>query len=416
MKRVFFLITYLILLCRFADPLAADEGTKIKYSKAKLSIENGEGMKLEVQSRYFLDAGGFIPLGDFKMLHRDDNQVRMDGDMNFHKLRTTLQGKFDEHWGFKFEIDYGKARLKYQCMQLDYYLNKRNFFRVGNMRVPGSMSVNVSSGANMVLTTPLGLSLASDRRMGIGYYHTTPRLYYALGLYTYNMNELLRVRLYGVPEIAAASRLGYNFIHKTDEKLFGALNGYFYRPQDGFFTLDFAGGNETSFESHLFLRKLVPESHYSYNMGAEVAYQKNRFLGYVECLGTGVHTNRAKKDPLFFGWSATASYVILGQPRGYKTSSGDFSGSPYKSDSKGLEVGARVSGLSLKSGEIDGGNGIAYSAFASYWLSEHINFMAQVAYIDHNSQALGDRIYSFSGESFKGADFMALQFRTIINF
>lgn len=416
MKRVYLLFIELLLLSFVTEALATDEGTKIKYNKAKLSIENNEGLKLEIQSRYFLDAGGFIPLGDFKMLHRDDNQIQMNGDINFHKLRTTLQGKFDEHWGFKFEIDYGKARLKYQCMQLDYFLNKHNFFRVGNMRVPGPMSVNVSSGANMVLTAPLGLSLASDRRMGVGFYHTTPRLYYALGLYTYNINELLRVRLYGEPELAVATRLGYNIIDKKDQKLFTALNGYFYRPQDGIFTLDFAGGNETSFESHLFLRKLVPESKYSYNFGAEVAYQNNRFLGYVECLGTGVHTNRAKNDPLFFGWSATASYVLLGQPRAYKSSTGDFSGSPYTSDTKGLEVGARVSGLSLTSGEFIGGKGTSYSAFATYWLSEHINFMAQVSYLDHNSQALGDRIYSISDQSFRGADFMALQLRTIINF
>lgn len=406
-----------VLLCLLHLPSNAQEGASFKYKDAKIVIENKQSeFKLEVKNNYFLDAGGFVPFGDFKKLYNGDYPISMNADFNFHKLRTCFQGKFDKRWGFKFEIDYAKSKLKYLCMELDYYFDDSNFLRMGNMKVPGTMSVNHSTAANMQMTTPIGLSLGSDRRMGLTYYHTAPRLYYALGLFTYNINALFQTRLYGAPELAIATRLGYSFIQRDNEKLFAALNGYFFRPQDGLITMDLVGGIESGLTGHRYVRNLIPETRNSYNVGAEMAYQNGRFLTYAEFLGTGVTTGRSKSNPFFMGWSATASYVLKGQPRAYKASMGDFSGSPYTAEGKGLEVGARVSGLSLNSGEFIGGRGVSYSAFASYWANSHLSFLAQISLMDNTSDALGGNIYHTTEPSFRGADFMSFQLRAAIAF
>lgn len=411
-------LIFLVLSVLFFIPsLIAQEDAKVRYKGANLSIESKkDNFKLEIKNHYYLDAGGFIPVADFNMLRRDDKEIEMNGDVNFYKLQTLFQGKFDQHWGYKFEFDYAKSKLQYLSMELDYYFNKSNFMRVGNMKVPGSMSINHSTSAILQFTKPMGLSLGSGRRMGLAYYHTAPRLYYALGLYTYNMNDLVQNHLHGEPEFAMATRLGYQFIYKDDEKLFAAINGYYYRPQDGLLPLDLKGGIESSLSGQRFVRTIVPESRNLFNIGAEMAYQKGHFLTYAELLGTSVTTDRSDKNPLFLGWSATATYVILGQPRAYKSSNGDFSGSPYTEDDKGLEVGARVSGLSLNSGEFVGGSGVSYSAFVSYWLNRHLTLLAQVSYLDHAADALGGNAYSISDSPFRGADFMAFQLRAAIAF
>lgn len=391
--------------------------TRCNYKDAQFTIENKEAqLRLSLKSHYYLEGGAFMPVSDFGALYHEGKPVRMNGDLNFQKLRTSVYGRFDENWGFKFEFDYAKARIKYLDMELDYRFRETDFIRFGSMKVPGSMSVNHSTSANMQLGTPMGLSLGSDRRMGIAYFHTAPRLYYAVGFYTYDINTLFQARLYGIPEMAIAARVGYNIVNQKDEKLFLALNAYVCRPQDGIHPIDLEGSVESGLLGHVFVRNIIPDGRGMLNIGAEAAYQKGRFLAYAELLGTAVATDRAAHAPFFIGWSGTVSYVLSGQSRGYRPSTGDFTGSPLVSGRNAVEVGARISGLSLNSGEFVGGSGVSYSLFGSYFINRHLNFMAQVSYLDHSAEALGNGTYTPIISPFRGADFMSFQLRTSIIF
>ena len=398
----------------------------VRYEGTKLRIESddAEGFRLDIQSCYFLDASGLIPLAGTKMLESDkEGALTMPRDINFHKLRTTFSGQLSHHWGFQFELDYGQQRLRYLSMQLDYQMNQHNLLRIGNMKVPSSMSVNHSAHSLMQLDTPIGLSLASHRRMGLGYFHHSRSLYIGIGGYTYNMNTLLHEQLQTTPEWLVAARIAYSPLVTARQRLLLGINASYYRPKEQTPQLTIRPKMESSMADLRFLQLNIPLPGYQANYGGELAYQAGRLLLYGEVLASTIDASSLLHFATFLGWQGTLSYVLLGSPRGYNRAAGDFSGSPYRLSEKGLEIGLRASGLSLNlAGEerIQGGGAlVSYSAFISYWISRHLALTLQGTYLDHDTQALGAGRYTVPKrklQSFDGADLISLRACLAITF
>lgn len=405
----------LIALITLSTTTLAQSHTKVDYHEHRLTIKGGKDFKLQVSNVYTFDGVAFAPTFDTTQATLDNHSFEIRPNLAFTNLQTSLAGDFSKHWGYEFRINYAMNRLSLLDMYLDYRLKDQLKIRIGQMKVPGPMSQNYSTSSIMTATRPMGLSMASSRRFGIGLFHTTGRLYSAIGAYTSNLNDYIGSTFPKQPEVGVAGRLTYNVLNNRHQKLLLGTNIYWMRMQDGLVNRSGAIGIETGASNARFIRYYHHNTSSQLNYGLELAYLHRNFLIALEGLGTNFFRSSDLPTPQYAGWNLRASYVLLGNPRRYNVSKGDFSGSPYNGK-QALEIGVRSSGIYYNNHEgIEALAGYSVGAFANYWTTSHLCFSLLANYIDHHKDFKSN--YTISNpDSFKGLDFMVFQGRVTILF
>lgn len=412
MKRISLLI---IALLAFSMGVSAQSKTKVAYHGRGLTIKGTKGFKLKVSNTYTLDGVAFAPTFDASQATLDNQPFEIRPNISFTNLQTNLSGDFSKRWGFEFHINYAQNKINLLNMLLDYRFNDNLKLRMGQMKVPGPMSQNYGTGTAMNVATPMGLSMASARRLGLGLFYNTGRLYSAIGAYSINLNEYASNALPKQPEIGAAGRFTYNVLNNRHQKLLLGTNIYWMRMQGGEFNQSGAIGIETLASTARFIRYYHSNATSQLNYGLELAYQNRNFLLTAEGLGTNFFRSSDLATPQYAGWNVRASYTVLGNPRRYNASMADFSGSPYNGK-QALEIGLRSSGIYYNDHEgIEALAGYSVGAFANYWTTSHLCFSLLANYIDHHKDFKSN--YTISNpDSFKGLDFMVFQGRVTILF
>lgn len=414
MRRLYL---FTILISCVATLSWGQSNTSINYDDAALTIKGKHGSKLKINNQYYFEGAGFTPTANFdEVLDANSDPLKLNPYANFSNLHTVLSGSFGRNWDFQFHFDYANAKLTYLNMQLDYKFKPGFLLRFGNTKVPGPMSRNSGRRSQMTLATPMGMSLASDRRMGIGLYNFSGRHFAALGFYTKNINDMVKTGLNVTPELGTAGRFTYNIINDYNQKLLLGANAYWMRMPEGLSDYTAKGGMETGLTPIRLIAMTFPYTESQLNYGLEAAYQYNNFLFIAEGLGTSFFTQGEEKDPRFIGFNARASYTVIGKPRSYNAAMGDFSGSPYVQGKGGLELGLRVTGLHHNTELTQGMLGMGYGAFVNYWLNKHLIFSLFGTYVDLSKDALGAGAYTYVGDNFNGADYFVTQARVTISF
>lgn len=412
MKRIALLLTTLMAL---STALSAQSKPTATFDKSGLTVQGDKETKLNISNTYTINAASFFPTFDTSLATTGDQPFALTPALKFTNLQTKLSGSFSKKWGYEFHINYANNKIKMLNMLLDYRLNKDLKLRMGQMKVPGPMSENYSTSKAMKLTTPMGLSMASGRRFGIGLFHTTGRHYLSVGAYTINLNDYVGVGLPKQPEIGVAGRFTYNVINKRHEKLLLGSNIYFMRMTNGKMETTGNFGIETSASSARFLYYNHPATKAQLNYGVEMAYQNRNLLITLEGLGTNFFRTEELSTPQYAGWEARVSYTVLGKPRGYSKSSGDFSGSPYDGK-KALELGIRSTGIYLNDKQgTEALAGYSFGAFANYWTTNHLCFSLHANYLNHHKD-FHSNYHITNSDAFKGLDFVALQGQVTIIF
>lgn len=411
MKRL--VLTIAMVIATLGGAMAQSK-TSVAYHNAALYVKGSNGFKLKVANTYTLDGAGFVPTFDTKQATLEGTPFSISPSVRFSNLQTELSGSFSKHWGFQFHFNYAGNKISLLNMLLDYQLSDNLKLTFGQMKVPGPASKNYSTSSAMAMDTPMGLSMASSRRFGLALYSTSGRHYAALGAYTFNLNDFVGIGLPKRPEVGVAGRFAYNVVNKRLEKLQLGANAYWMRMANGNSVRTGAMGIETGAIAPKFVTYNYANTKSQLNYGVELAYQNKNFLFTAEGLGTNFFRAENLPTPQYAGWNVRASYTVLGNPRSYKASSGDFSGSPYDGD-QALELGVRASGLYLNDHEgTEALAGMSYGAFANYWTTKHLCFSLHANYLDHHKDFHGS--YSVAGDNFKGIDFVVVQGRITIVF
>lgn len=411
MKRIFLaLVVVFAVICG----AMAQSKVSVSYDNAALQIKGKKGFNLKVSNTYVLDGVGFAPTFDTQLATQGDEPFSISPTLKFSKLHTNIQGSFTKNLGFQFHFNYAGNKVSLLDMLLDYKFGDNLKLRFGQMKVPGPASKNYSTGSAMSMDTPMGLSLASSRRFGLGLFSTSGRHYAALGLYTVNLNSFVGIGMPKQPEMGVAGRFAYNVVNKRLEKLQLGTNIYWMRESNGNMVHTGAFGIETGAMAPRFIIINYSNTQSQLNYGLELTYQNRKFLFVAEGLGSNFFRTGDLPNPQYVGWNVRTSYSVLGNPRGYKASSGDFSGSPY--DGKhALELGLRTSGIYQNNHDgVAALAGMSYGAFANYWTTDHLCFSLQANYLDHHKDFYGN--YSITEEGFKGIDFVVIQGRLTIKF
>lgn len=411
MKR---LVLATLLAIATLGSVMAQSKTTVSYDNAALNVKGNKGFKLKLGNTYTLDGVGFAPTFDTQQAMLSGQAFSISPSVRFSNLRTELSGSFNKNWDFQFQFNYAGNQISLLNMLLDYKFSDDLKLTFGQMKVPGPASKNYGTGSAMVMETPMGLSMASSRRFGLALYSTSGRHYAALGLYTFNLNDFVGIGLPKQPEMGVAGRFAYNVINKRLEKLQLGTNIYWMRMANGNVVRTGGASIETGAMAPKFVTYNYSNTQSQLNYGLELAYQNKNFLFTAEGLGTNFFRTNDLPNPQFAGWNVRASYTVLGNPRGYKTSSGDFRGSPYDGK-QALELGLRASGLYINDHEgTEALAGMSYGAFANYWTTNHLCFSLHANYLDHHKDFHGN--YAVTGDSFKGIDFVVIQGRITILF
>lgn len=412
MKRIALLI---IAFLSFSIGVSAQSKTRVAYHGKGFTIKGTKGFKLKVANTYTLDGVAFAPTFDASQATLDGQPFEIKPNIAFTNLQTNLSGDFSKRWGFEFHINYAQNRINLLNMLLDYRFSDNFKLRMGQMKVPGPMSQNYGTGTAMSVATPMGLSMASDRRFGIGLFYTTGRLYSAIGAYSFNLNDYVVSPLPKRPEVGVAGRFTYNVLNNRHQKLLLGTNIYWMRMQNGLSSKAGEIGVETVASTARFIRYYHFNTSSQLNYGLELAYQNRNFLLTAEGLGTNFFRSSDLATPQYAGWNVRASYTVLGNPRRYNAAMGDFSGSPYDGK-QALELGLRSSGIYCNNHEgVKALAGYSVGAFANYWTTTHLCFSLHANYIDHHKDFTSN--YEVKDPtSFKGLDFMVFQGRVTILF
>lgn len=411
MKRIILTLLLLFVFLSYHEGLAQSNALRVEQKGGNIHFVNKKkGIDLAIKNQYYLDLGGFLSYserGDFEQLGIEPSGPGID---KFHIFRTTFEGSLGEKWRYNFMLDYSNRTLTYHNMQVDYRFNREWFLRIGNQRIPVTMSRNYSTSALMHLDTPMGLSLSSPRRLGVGVFHSKARHSFAFGLYTKGINEAVKEGFYGRPDLVFATRGTYNVLHKRNEKLLFGLNAEGRWLGDESRNQTLKGGVQTSMSKKRFLNLPLENLKAQINTGLEVAYQNKRFLVTGEYLLTHFLHNDGNKALRVMGWNVQTAYQFFGKPRGYRREEADFSGSPFVPGKGALEGGIRYTALALNHGtEYRGGQGAGYAAFLTYWWNEHLAFSLQGTYLDFDQ-------YPLLPSAYADADLFFTQLRIYFNF
>lgn len=405
----------LITLIALATSVSAQAQSPILYDEDGLTVKGKKGLQLNISNTYTIDGTMLFPTFDTSFATLSEEPFAISPALRFTNLQTNMSGRFSKNWGFDFIINYADNKIRMLNMLLDYQLTKDLKLKMGQMKVPGPMSENYSTSSVMKITTPMGLSLASGRRLGLALFHTTGRHYLALGAYTFNLNDFVGIGLPKQPEIGVAGRFTYNILNKRQEKLLLGTNIYYMRMHNGNYDMTGRFGIESSASTARFHYYNHSSARAQLNYGLELAYQNHNFLMTLEGLGTNIFRNSTLHTPQYAGWEARVSYTVLGNPRGYSQSSGDFSKSPYDGK-RALEIGARSTGIYYNDRQgTEALAGHSVGAFANYWTTNHLCFSVNVNYVDHHKD-FHSNYYINDTNAFKGLDFMLLQGRLTILF
>ncbi len=406
---------FLLFATLITSSAYAQYSVQTEYKGAALHFRNPGGFNLRIANTYTLDAACFVPTFDASKATIGEEPFQINPYLGFTNIQTELSGSFNPRCGYQFHFNYANGKIRLLNMLFDYRLSEHFKLAIGQMKVPGPMSKNYSTRSAMSMDTPLGLSLSSSRRFGLALYRTTNVSYAALGVYTVNLNNFSTYGLPEEPEVGVAGRYVYNLINRERERLLLGGNIYWMRMANGYATETRSIGIETKTSKMRVVNYALIDNTSQLNYGLELAYQRNKFLLTGEVLGSQFFRHVGFPSPQFMGWNVRASYMLLGECRGYKSATGDFTSTPYQGK-PAIEIGLRTSGIYHKAApDIHHVAAMSFEVFANYWANSHLCLSVGADYLDHHKAYMG--VYRVAPDSgFNGIDFVTLQSRLTVLF
>lgn len=320
----------------------------------------------------------------------DDKTDHPDG-ATFRRARLGFKGDLGEDFNYKAEVDFGNKDSDDSVSLKDVYLAYTGLdhftIRAGNFKPAlGLEEITSSNYLTFIEDSAPTQSFTTGEILGVQMYHHGERYSWALGLH----NDATTSKSSDDEAKSIIGRMTY-LPWLSEQNLFHVgISGGRRIPDSSTDAVDFDATAENALQRRQSVETgtIAGIDHVDV-LGMEAAFVSGPFSLQGEYFITAVDREQAQ-DLHFTGWYGQASWLLTGESRPYKKSSGSFGRiKPFhpfnlKENTWGAwELAARYSYLDLNDHDVQGGKLEDITIGVNWYLHDHIRLMAN--YIFANS-------------------------------
>lgn len=320
------------------------------------------------------------------------------------KLYVAIEGQFADVWEYEIKWDFAENGVDLKDANLTYTGFENNDLTFGWQKVRYGMESTTSSKYLTYMERGLTDILSPDRGIGILWTHKYNMGITQLSYLVPNGNEENDAD-FRTDANTFLGRVTFAPIHDKEDGrvLHFGLNAGYFKYDDKAEALEF----EARPESHL-AEKLVgvsfdnPDNDYRFAL--EAAYATHGFLFAGEYAAVTVEDNDTNEDYTFDAWYLSASYMLTGESRKYKKSSGYFKevkpDNPVSDGGYGAwELSARYSALNLTEDDMYGGDLRDITLGVNWYLENNLKLVFNYIHFDaDNYENSADYVSSQDGD------------------
>lgn len=340
-----------------------------------------------------LEVSGKIHL-DYAFYFSDRLEFGDAGELR--RAEFGFEGLLQEDIAYDVGLDFAGGEVEIKDALLIFMGLPRGRVRVGQFKQPLSLVTLTSSTYLTFIGTPLPATLATGRRLGVGYFIGSGAYTLAVSGYGQNLNYEGKEEGLGV-----GARLTFAPINRPKRVLHFGIAAAWEQAPDAADTVAFSARPEAhTTDIRLVRTGPITGVDSLKRFGLEAAGVWGPFSLQGEILRVNV-SRRTGPDVTAQGWYLFASYFLTGESRPYDQ--GVFGRVHPIADTGAWEIALRYSSLDLSDGAMRGGEEQNITLGLNYYLTSHLKF--QMNYTRVDSQRRG-----FS------ADPAILQFRVAFDF
>jgi phosphate-selective porin OprO/OprP len=332
---------------------------------------------------------------DYVAFNEDITQASDQLELRRARIGITLE--LLDRWRARADYDFTGEELDIRGVQ-DLYLrysgSRGYYLTLGNQKEPLGLEWQISSRNLTFLERALPIALVPPYHLGVTA-GTHGRNWSAMaGVFGDRLQDGIDAdNGYGASgRFTLALRPGKSF------RLHLGMSGGYRKRGERTRNLRFSSGPESGIEDVRFVntRSIRHVTDYQ-TFGTEFAAWRGPFAVQAEHLRSFVNRNHGRDDLQFDGWYVYASWILTGETRGYRSSSGSFgSVKPHRPfDFHGgwgaWELAARYSELNLNDRGIHGGHENNITLGVNLYLNSYARVMANYVFIQTETPASGRR-------------------------
>lgn len=319
------------------------------------------------------------------IFHSDDKlaDTELTDGTEIRRGRIELKGNMDDViWESAVDFALDRVRIKDMFVGNEFEGGEKLMF--GHQKQPYSLDIEMSSNdipftersISAILTVPF-----VDRAVGARVEVPGERTFFAAGVYGESIREMLPTD----EGWGATSRFVFAPVQSENQTVHVGVRGSYRNPQaDASFDI---GDEVTNASGAGILETATLSVDEALLYGVEAAWARGPFSIYGEYDMAHYEFDGDEAD--FSGWYVATTYSLTGESRAkaYKGSAGEFkrlsatrpSSSPFAGGA--WELAARVSGVDLVDGSVDGGEAIAGNLALNWYSRENVRYMLDWTHI-----------------------------------
>jgi len=352
--------------------------------KPKICSKNKE-FCTKIGGRIHMDAG-IVKDGNRELTPGNGTEVR--------RARLSVAGRVYSDWRYKLRVDFSGNEVSMKDANLNYQPYKLVF---GLSKVLYSMEDKTSSNDTMFMERSLMNELVPGRRVGLGVRRAFQTLHISGNLY----GQAIADGEEGDEGIGAAFRVHHVPIKHKTAVLHYSISAAIEQPEDD---VNREINLRTRPEYHITDRLLdsgsISDVDYFLRSHAEAAAVYGPYVFQTEYARVDIERRDGSPSLTFSGAYLQLAWMISGESRPYKSSTGVFTRVKPKHESGAWQVALRYSELSLNDADISGGKESNWTLGLNWFANARVRFSANLIQVDTNKDA-GDfnpLILAFRGQ------------------
>jgi phosphate-selective porin OprO/OprP len=351
-------------------------------AQADVNVSTNGGLKVESEDGNFkFGLGGRIHLD---AAFHDDDQRDLDDGVAFRRARLFVEGTIHKDWAFKAQYDFAENDVAAKDLYIKY---KPWGITLGQFKQPLSLEELTSSNYSTFIERASINSLATSRRIGVGYNTGGNNYSIAASVYGRDVGEVTNDdegfgvggRLTFAPWAKGVSALHLGVAASTES------------PQLGDNVARFRARPEANVDgTRLIDTGTIADVDAITKYGLEAALVEGPFSLQAEYLATNVLRKSGNPDADFDGYYVYGSWFLTGESRPYSASKGSFGRVKPAAKSGAWELAARYSNLNLNDGGITGGEMNNLTLGVNYYANTNTRLMFNYITVDTDDNAGND--------------------------
>ncbi|MFI3327836.1 MAG: porin [Rikenellaceae bacterium] len=379
-------------------------------------------------------------------LSGNDGEFRLSNGFILRRIRLGVRTQIYNKIFADIDIDFDHGSVDIKDAAIKYQFHKNYSIRAGNIKE----ALSVDQQASWFYMNTLERSMAiqaftGGRRLGVATAGYGDRWWASVGLFGPRLSSNQKQENAGDDGVSGSGRIVVLPLKKDNIMLHVGVGASYHKPDawgNDDRVLSFISDTESRVDGHTFVEWSVAgagKGGYVNNyemISGEVALRTNKLLLMGEYIGTSISRYDLSTDgnhvelgrSYISGWYAMASYMILGEQRGYVGSEAEFGAMKMRKKSGNLEIMARVSGINFNDDkiagyEIMGGSALGYCVGLNWYPISNILLGLNYTYMNNDKYADSSNGITYNGDLLSnstewsnGIDFSTIQMRAAILF